>query len=371
MKIKSKNFAGVFLLSISIGLAGLTACTKKQAPTPEAETSSTPPKDYTGQTLQIYTWSNYINPDVIKKFEESTKAKVQLNYFSSNEELLAKLQAGARGYDVIIPSGYLVRALKELQLVEPLGALNWPEFGSLANRFKAPEFDPKFEYAVPYAWGTTGISVNRDRLKDTVDSWAWVFDKEKLAKLNKKVTLLDDAPAVVGAALKYLGYPYNESSVEAFAKVKKLLVDNKKWIKAYTSEPIPLLENGEVAIAQTYSGDSLQVIYKKKKNLEYVMPKEGGEIFVDCLMIPKGAKSPELAKAFLRYTLSQSVALAQTQHIYYSPVVNLMGMPEATDLLKNPVIFPSDAQLQKWEMMIDDPVRMEQIQKLWTELKSS
>lgn len=322
----------------------------------------------TPRILHLYCWSNYFSPEVIKAFEEQARAKVELSYFSSNEELLAKLQAGARGYDLIVPSSYLVKALKNLKLIEPLGKVDWPELSKLVPRVKVvqDQYDPNHEYTVPYAWGTSGIAVNRAKIKANVDSWDWVFNHPEL---KGQVSMLDDAPAVVGIALKYLGYSYNESSPEALAKVKQLLVKQKRWLKAYTSESQPLLESGEVALAHAYSGDTLQV-RRKNPNIEYVFPKEGSEIFIDTLAIPKGAPSPDLAKEFMRFTLQQKIAAIQVEHLFFSPVVDVSGFLQTPTLISNVTVFPTPAQVQHHEMMDDSPERIEAIEKLWVELKS-
>lgn len=319
------------------------------------------------RVLHLYCWSNYFSPDVIRKFEDQSKTKVVLNYFSSNEELLAKLQAGARGYDLIVPTAYLVKALRELHLIQPLGTLDWPELNQLLPRFKTPAYDPKHEYTVPYAWGTTGIAVNRAKVKGKVDSWSWLFDHAEFAG---QITMLDDAPTVVGAALKYLGYSYNEESPEALAKAKTLLIKQKKLLKAYTPEAQVVLENGEAALAQAYSGDALQVHERKNPNIEFVLPKEGGEIFIDNLAIPQGAPSPDLAKEFIRFTLQRNIVLAQVRHLFFSPVVDIKDLAEARPLLKNHAIFPNDKDLKNFEMIGDNPKRIEAVQRLWTELKS-
>lgn len=363
-----KNLVGLVAIAMAFVFVA-PGCTKKN----ESETTSAPAATTgsaaTGgaKTLNIYCWANYFNPETIKRFEEQTKIKVNFDYFSSNEELLAKLQAGARGYDLIVPSAYIVPALKELKLIEPLGKLEWAELANLSPRFKNPAVDPNHEYTIPYSWGTTGLAVNKAKIKEKVDSLAWLFDHPEL---KGQITMLDDAPTVIGTALKYLGYSYNESSPEAFAKVKALLAKQKPWIKAYTPESQPVLESGEVAIAQAYSGDVLQVKNRKNPNMEFVLPKEGGELFMDSLAIPKGAVSPELAKEFIKFTLRQDVALGQVKHLFFSPVVNLTSLAEAKPLLSNTAVFPTDAQLQKFEMMQENPERLEAIQKLWTELKS-
>lgn len=356
------------ILAFVLGL--FSGCTKKPETTaPDSASTaaaSGAAKLGEGKTLNIYAWANYFSPEVVKRFEEKTGAKVVFTYFSSNEELLAKLQAGARGYDLIVPSGYLITALKELKLIDPLGKLEWPELKNLSARFKSPEFDPSHEYTIPYSWGTTGIAVNRAKVKGKVDSWAWLFDHPEL---KGQITMLDDAPTVFGAALKYLGYKYNESSPEALNKAKELLAKQKKWLKAYTPESQPVLESGEFAVAQAYSGDVLQV-QQRNKNVEYVLPKEGGEMFVDALAIPKGAPSPALAKEFMRFTLNPQNAVTQVQHLFFSPVVDIKDVAEAKAVLSKHGVVPSDAELSKFEMMTDDPERIEAIQRLWTELKS-
>ncbi len=332
-------------------------CTKNQ------DSQNSPSKE---KVLQLYCWTNYFSPQMIQAFEKKTNSKVIINYFSSNEELLAKLQAGAKGYDLIVPSGYLIRALKTLNLIEPLGELNWPELKKLIPRASKPDYDPLHEYTIPYAWGTTGIAINRAKIKGKVDSWAWVFNHPEF---KGKITMLEDAPAVVGAALKYLGYSYNESRPEVFAKAKELLIKQKPLLKAYTIEHDSFLVTGEVALAHIYSGDSLQ-IRKKNPHIEYVLPKEGSEIYMDNLAIPKGAASPDLAKEFIRFTLDTKMALLQTQHLFFSPVVDIRGLPGAEELFSNPGIFPSDYVLKNFEMASDDPKRIDLIQKIWIELKS-
>lgn len=366
MMITFMRSLGVVLF---LAIAGI-ACTKQsndQTTETGASASLSAGSKSSARVLNLYCWANYFAPEVIKRFEEKTKAKVNFDYFSSNEELLAKLQAGARGYDIIVPTTYLVKALKELKLIEPLGSLDWPELKNLTPRFQAPDFDPKHEYTIPYSWGTTGIAVNRAKIKDKVDSWAWLFEHPEL---KGKLTMLDDAPSVIGAALKYLGYSYNESSPEAFAKAKALLAKQKKLLKSYTPESQPVLESGEVALAQAYSGDVLQVKNRKNPNIDYVLPKEGGEIFIDSLAIPKGATSPDLAKEFMRFTLQKDIAAMQVKHLYFSPVVDVKEQPEVKSLLDNPSVFPTEKQLEKFEVMQENPERIEQIQKLWTELKS-
>lgn len=328
------------LLSILLSLNG---CTKRQ----------------TNQkaSLHVYTWSNYFNPDLITQFEKEAGVKVEFSYFSSNEELVAKLQAGAKGYDVVVPSGYVIKAMKSLNLLAPLKGKDWPEMKELLGRFRAPQFDPDHDVSAPFAWGTTGLAVNKSRLKSEakVDSWSWVFSHNELAG---QIAMLDDPPDVVGTAMKYLGYPANESSPEAFLKVKELLKKQKPLLKAYTSEIQPPLINNEIAIAQAYSTDALQA-RAKNPSIEFVLPKEGGIVWVDNLAVAQSSESQELARTFIRFMLRKEIQALQGPYIMgYSVLANAPG------------IHPPEKDLTKYEFTSDSPELHEKILRLWTELKA-
>ncbi len=348
------KFIKLFLLSLSFVF--LFACTQKQ----NTDVSQS-------KVLHIYCWSNYFSPKFISDFETKTGIKIDQNYFSSNEELMAKLQAGAQGYDLIVPTGYLINALKNLQLIEPLGKLDWPELATLSGRGKNPEHDPNYEFTIPYQMGTTGIAVNKAKLKSKVDSLSWIFEHPEL---KSQISMLDDAPVVIGTALKFLGYSYNEASDEALNKAKDLLLKQKPNLKTYSGDPMPMFESGEVAIGQMYSGDAFQV-HRKNANIEYILPKEGGEFFIDYLAIPKGAKNIEGAKAFMRFTLNQKLAIEQAKHLFYIPAVGMKGAPEAAELLKIPAMNSESEIMKKFEALKDNSERLEKLQRIWTELKSS
>ncbi len=335
----------------------LIGCTKNQT---NQSNSST-------KTLNLFCWANYFAPSFIKSFEEKTGAKVVMSYFSSNEELLAKLQAGATGYDLIVPSGYLLKPLKELGLIQNINAHDWPELTHLSPRYKNSKYDSQFEFSIPYQSGTTGLAVNTRKVTAKVDSLSWLFSHPEL---KGQIGMLDDAPTVIGTALKFLGFTYNESSDAALNKAKSLLIKQKPILKMYTAEPMSIMESGEIAITQAYSGDVEQA-KRKNPNLIFVHPKEGGELFIDYLSIPKGAQNIELAKEFMKLSLNKEIAVKQTMHLFYSPAIDISGEPSSIELLKNKVIFPSDDQIKSFETLEDNPERLEKIQKIWLELKSS
>ncbi len=333
-------------------LASLAACTKESVDAPTA--------------INVYTWSNYFSPEAVARFEKESGVKVNFSYFSSNDELMAKLQAGARGYDVILPSGYVVKALKTLGLLQPLKGGAMAEAKHLTARFRNPAYDPDLEYVMPFTWGTTGLAVNKAKVKQKVDSWAWVFSHPEM---KGKITMLDDPADVIGAALKLSGHSLNAGEPEALKKAQALLREQKKFLKAYTSETKPLLESGEVAIAQAYSSDVGQAM-QVNPNIEFVTPKEGGPLWTDNLAIPVGAPSPETAKKFIRFMTRPEIAALQSKFLFTNPVVNLPAGDSVMKQLQKAGMIPSPELMAKLESNSDDPALHEAHARLWTELKA-
>jgi spermidine/putrescine transport system substrate-binding protein len=340
-------------------LAALSACSKK-APEAAAPAAAKP------AAINVYTWSNYFSPDAVAQFEKESGVKVNFSYFSSNEELMAKLQAGARGYDVILPSGFVVKALKTLGLLQPLKAGAFPEAKHLSARFRNPDFDRDLEYAVPFAWGTTGLAINKAKVKQKVDSWAAVFQNPAL---KGQITMLDDPSGVIAAALKFQGQSLNEIRPDALKKAQKLLMEQKKILKAYTSEAKALLEAGDVAIAQAYSSDVGQAM-RTNPNIEFIIPKEGAELWVDTLAIPVGAASPETAREFIRFMMRPAVAEMQSKFLCTNPVVELPASSEVVKEHTKLHFIPDTALMARMEVISDDPALHDAHARLWTELKA-
>ena len=348
------------LLPLLIVAALLPACTKKTAETGASAPAAKP------TAINVYSWSNYFNPEVVQRFETESGVKVNFSYFSSNEEMMAKLQAGARGYDVILPSGYVVKAMKTLGLLQPLKGSELPEAKHLSARFRHPDFDPQLEHSVPFAWGTTGLAINTAKVKQHVDGWAWVFQHPEL---KGQITMLDDPSGVIAAALKFLGYSLNDTKPEALKKAQELLLGQKKILKAYTSEAKALLESGDVAIAQAYSSDVGQAM-RTNPNIQFVVPKEGAELWLDTLAIPTGAMAPATAKEFIRFMLRPEIAELQTKYLFTNPVVELPAGSEALKQLERMHFIPNAALMSKMEAISDDPALHETHARLWTELKA-
>jgi spermidine/putrescine transport system substrate-binding protein len=315
------------------------------------------------KTFHLYAMSDYFPVAVIAKFEKDNNCEVRYDNFSSNEELLAKLQAGATGYDVIVPSDYMVHALIAGKLILELDKTKIPNLRNLGKDFTQVPFDPGSKYSVAYTWGTTGIVYNSKFIKVELTSWNSLFDKEYAGHIS----LLDDEREVLGAMLQKLGYSVNTSDKGELIAAQKALIDLKPHVRLFASDPKQHLLSGDIWIAQIYSGDAEQVI-KTNPELKYFVPKEGGVIWIDTLAIPTKASNPELAYAFINTILDPAVdAITTNQLSYSSPNV------AAEPLILNEKLRASylrKIKVGRLEFLKDLGAEGEKWDQLWTEAKS-
>ncbi len=315
------------------------------------------------KVLTLYAMSNYFPSLVISNFEKTYNCKVRYDNFSNNEELLAKLQAGVSGYDVIVPSDYSVRILIGSRLLLPLDKTKIPNVKNVASEFANAPYDESGTFTVPYAWGTTGLIYNKQHVPDTVNSWDILFDK----KYAGHVSLLDDQREVMGALLHKLGFSTNSMNEKELKEAKQLLIDLKKNIRLFSSDPKQHLLSGDIWIAHIYSGDARQVM-RGKTQFEYVTPKEGGTIWADTLAIPANAKNPDLAHQFLNYILDQTVAKTTTEEILYSSPNASLEDSALEDFLKPSYL--KKLPMTQLEYLQDLGAAGSVLNQLWIEAKS-
>ncbi|MBQ1428908.1 MAG: spermidine/putrescine ABC transporter substrate-binding protein, partial [Kiritimatiellae bacterium] len=275
-----------------------------------------------GKTLHIYTWSDYVAPEVLEGFKKALGVKVVIDTFDSNEAMYAKLKAGGTGYDIITPSSYFVPLMVREKLVRKLDHSKLPNVRpNFDKSFADQVFDPTFEYNVPYAVTYTGFMYRKDKVPAGVDVATWkVLDNPAF---KGKVTLLDDIREVIGAGLMSLGYPLNsDKPVEIEAAVAQVL----KWkqnIRKFDAESYKTeVASGATWIGHGYSTDATQVILgdedegnPPRKDIGFALPKEGFVIAVDEMVIPVSAPEPELAYAFINYVYTTEVAKANMEYI--------------------------------------------------------
>jgi spermidine/putrescine transport system substrate-binding protein len=332
--------------------------------------------------LHLYNWNNYIAPETVKRFEEFCKCEVVQTYYSDNEELLAKLAAGAKGYDVLVPTSNAVQALIRGNQLLPLDKGKLPNLKNIDPAYLNTEFDPGNKYSVPYAMSTTIIGYNDAKAKELgipTDTWAVIFDPRQLEKVKGRETVLDSSSELFAAALKYLGYSANDTDPkhwdEAAATIKKA---KPYWAAFNASSYIKELTVGNIFVVHGYSNDIFQAnqdaqAAKRPFHIVQGMPKEGAVLAVDNMVIHKGAPRPDLAHMFINFMLDGRNSAELT---------NLIGSGNPNtdarkyikpELLSNPVIFPPADWVKsgKLEQLKDLTVAQRRLRnKLWTEIKA-
>jgi spermidine/putrescine transport system substrate-binding protein len=268
-----------------------------------------------GNTLTVYNWGDYIDPALIKKFEKQTGIKVIYQTFDSNEAMMAKIAQGGATFDVAVPSEYAVSKMKEDGLLIPLDHSKLPNLKYINPRFLNLSFDPGNRYSVPYFWGTVGIVYNPSMLGGKkITSWNDLWDPD----LRNQILLVDGAREVIGMGLNSLHYSLNDTNKEHLKEAKEKLDRLVPNVKAIVGDEIKMLvANEEAAIGVVWSGDAAEIIAENDK-LDYVVPKEGSNLWFDNMVIPKTAKNIEGAHAFINFMLDPKNAAQNAEYVGYS-----------------------------------------------------
>jgi spermidine/putrescine transport system substrate-binding protein len=331
-------------------------------------------------TLHLYNWNNYIAPETVKRFEESCKCNVVQTYYSDNEELLAKLAAGAKGYDILVPTGNAVQALVKGGQLKPVDKAQLTNLKNIEPRFMNTPFDPDNKYSVPYAMSTTILGYNDAKIKELglpTDTWALIFDPKHLEKIKGRVTVLDSANELFAAALKYLGYSANDTDPkhweEAAAVIKKA---KPYWAAFNASSYIKELTVGNIWVVHGYSNDIFQANLDaqaagRKFSILQGMPKEGAVLALDSMVIHKNAPRPDLALKFMNFMLEGKNS-AELTNLIGSGNPNTDAMKYIKpELLKNTAIFPDKEVASKLEQLQDLTTAQRRLRnKMWTEIKA-
>lgn len=358
------------LVPVLVSLFLFASCTSKtaQPPAQPAAAGAGAGGASSSRVVNLAIWSNYVSPELLAEFEKKTGIKVQISNYSSNEELVAKLQAGASGYDVAVPTDYMVFAMIKLGLIQPLDFSQLPNFKHVDPQFLKKNYDPENKFSVPYDWGTTGIAVNRTLYKGQIKGWKDLFNNPELAG---KFTLLDDVRETIGAALKAQGYSLNSKNPEELKKAKELLFKVRGKVKGFTSEPMMPLVNGETAVAHAYLGDALQARRQTGGKIEYIIPEEGGTFYIDTLVVPKGATHVKEAHEFINFLLLPESNVATVKAVMVAPANKDTRALLPPELKNDPSLFPSPAVMSKREMMEDLGDATALWDRIWTEVKAS
>jgi len=356
-KITVMGLSVAAALSLADGFFGLT----RQAYAAQVDRSKL------SKELNIYNWSDYIAEDTIPNFEKEFGVKVNYDTYEDNEAMLAKLQSGATGYDIVVPTGYMIEIMLQLGLLAPIDHGNIPNLSGVSDIFKNPPYDPGRKHSVPWQWGTTGFAYNAKKIAGPVDSWDLMWD----AKYNGKITMLDDMRSAISVPLKKLGYSLNSTSEKELMEAKKLLLEQKALLKAYISAPVKsLLISGEVWLAQLWVGDTLMAA-DENADIQYCIPKEGCEVWDDNLAIPKTAPHKYTAEVWMNYCLRPEVAAGISNFVHYAtPVEAAKKLIDPADL-NNPGVYPPADIMKRLEFQKDVGEATRIYDQIWTELKAA
>jgi spermidine/putrescine transport system substrate-binding protein len=316
-------------------------------------------------TLSLCTWPNYHNQANLDQFSKDTGVPVQVTIFGSNEEMLAKLQAGGTGWDVFVPTNYTISTYVKLGLIDPLDLSKLPNFDPNTN-------DPRFTgegtvdgkvYAVPKDWGTTGYAVNTKNVTQDMTTWKQFWDLTQ-TDYSGKVTVHDYQLTTIGNALKYYGYSFNSVDPKELADAEKLLLAVKPHLFAITSDYQPAMRNGDAVMAMCWTGDAAQM-NRDIPEIKYIIGKEGGEIWTDFFAIPKEAPNKEAAYAFIDFLETPAINAKEVETHGY-PSTDSRVTPLLPDVIKNnPILYPATELLTNLEfgaaVTLTDPARAELI----------
>ncbi len=322
--------------------------------------------------LQFFIWSEYIDPEVYDLFEAETGIKVIESNFASNEEMLAKVQGGGSGYDIVVPSDYTVAIMIEEGLLAELNHENIPNLANLAEDFRNVPYDPGNKYCVPYQWGTTGLGYDSG-VMEAPESWAVLFEPDPNAPYYGRVTMLDDPREGFAAALVYLGYDINTTDEAQLREAQQLLLNARGAIFSYDSDQFEdLLASGESMMAHGWNGDIL-VGQEVNENIAYTIPQEGGVIWIDNLCILAGLPPERQAAAeqFLNFILRPDIGAMISEYNYYASPNAAAEENLDEEFLNDPAVYPPEEVRDKLQFIRPVGEAESLFQRLWDEVKSA
>jgi spermidine/putrescine transport system substrate-binding protein len=318
------------------------------------------------RALHLYTWADYVKPELVQRFEREQNCNVIIDTFDSNEAMYAKLKAGASGYDLVVPSSYMVSLMNRQNMLQKIKPDLVPNLVGIDPDFLAITIDKKMDHSVPYMITNTGIAYLKSRVKDFTPSWA-MFDR---ADLRGRVTMFDDMRETIGAALKFLGYSLNSTSAKELEEAKTVVLRWKRNLAKFENEQYKTgLASGEFLLVHGYSGDITQV-QKENADIAFAIPTEGTAISCDDLVIPRDASNPDLAHAFINFLSDPAVAAENTDYIgYLSP--NRKAYPlMSAEIRNNPAIFMTPEIRAKSEVLDDLGEANSLYVKIWDQIKA-
>ena len=316
--------------------------------------------------INVYNWGDYIDPSVIKDFQKEFNVKVNYDTFATNEDMYVSIKKGGTSYDVAFPSDYMIERMIEENMLEKINKDNVPNISNIEDRFLYLDFDPNNDYSVPYMWGTVGIIYNKEMVDDKVDSWDILWNE----KYKGQILMLDSQRDSIAVALKKLGYSMNSRDTNELEQAKEELIKQKPLVYAYVGDEVKdIMVGEEAALAVVWSGDAVAMI-RENENLEYVIPKEGTNLWFDNMIIPKTSKNKEIAEQFINFMQRPEIAAKNTDYVGYS-TPNYKAkelLPE--DIVNSKVAYPTEEEMGDVEIFKDPKDFLKVYDDIWLEIKA-
>ena len=340
----------------------------------------------TAEEVRVYNWSDYIDEELLAKFEAETGIKLIYDVFDSNEVLETKLLAGGSGYDVVVPTGTFLQRQIQAGAFQKLDMAQLPNIGNMWDVVakRTAQYDPGNEYSINYMWGTTGLGVNLGKVKEAlgedapIDSWDLVFKPENMEKLaGCGVHFLDAPSEMIPAALKYIGEDPNSHDPDVIAKAEAVYMAIRPYIQKFnSSEYINALANGDICVAVGWSGDVLQARDRAAEadngvEVAYNAPKEGAQMWFDQMAIPVDAPNAHGAHVFLNFIMDANNMAAASNYVYYANGNKASQEFLAEDVIGDPAIYPSPAALDNLFTTTPYDAKVQRVvTRMWTKIKS-
>ncbi len=358
--IRATRHAVAVLIAATLLAPG---CGKKEAAGPTSGPAAGGPP----RKLHVYTWADYVKPELLARFEKEHNARVVIDTFDSNEAMYAKLKAGASGYDLITPSSYMVSIMSSQGLLQPIDHAKLPNLANVDPEYLKLALDPEMKVSVPYMLTNTGFAYLKSKMPNVDPSWA-VFTR---AEARGRATMLNDMRETIGAALKSLGYSLNTIDDTQLAAARDVVLKWKRNLAKFENEQYKTgLASGEFLLVHAYNGDILQVM-PENPDIAFAVPKEGTSMACDDFVIPKDATNADLAHAYVNFMHDPAAAAENTQQVHFlcpnAPSYALLP-PEYRS---NPAIFMDPAIRAKSEVIRDLGADNARYTKIWDEIKAA
>jgi len=346
----------IVLVVLAIGVFGYIQIVKK----PEI------PKKELSPVLNIYNWEEYFGETTLEDFEEEFGVKVNLETYEDEDIMLSTVQSDPTRYDLVIASDNLVTEMVKMKLLTSIDMENIPNFKNIGDEYKDPFYDPGNKHSVPYMLWSTAFAVNHKYITEDVNSWSILWNP----KYKGKISMLNNMEEVIGAALKYLGYPLSSTDPAQLEEARELLLEQKPLLRGY-EDCITIREDlisEELWAAHEYSGEAAFAA-EENENIEYIIPKEGASYGVDTLAIPIGAQHKYTAEIFINFILRPDVSAEIANYLWYANANEAAAEFTDPEILEAPSIYPPEEVLDKSEYFTDVGAAMTIYNQIWAELQ--